>query len=159
MNANDITRFWSHVDVRGDAECWPWTSARSDAGYGTFSMGGRAGGMRIASRVAYEITNGPAGTAHVRHTCDNPPCCNPAHLILGSRADNMRDMAVRERSRTTKLTARDVAVIRTSADLPTSDLARKFGVSKSNIVQIRAGVTWKHVTAATFALLLSGGAR
>lgn len=113
--------------------------------------------MRIASRVAYEIANGSAQGIQVRHSCDNPPCCNPAHLFAGSQLDNMRDMAERERSRTTKLTARDVAQIRTRVDESSKDLASEFGVSRSNIVQIRAGATWKHVTAETFAILLEQG--
>lgn len=157
MDEHDIERFWSHVDQRGADDCWPWMAARDARGYGKFSVGGRAGGMRTASRLAYEVAIGPLGEMHARHTCDNRGCCNPRHIIPGSHDDNMRDMAERERSRSTRLTASHVREIRRRAGEPHRDLAKEFGVSKSNISMILAGKTWKHVTAETFAVLLERG--
>ena len=73
-------------------ECIEWTGARSAAGYGRL-------GTKYAHRVAYEKAHGPIARGMVvRHRCDNPPCVNPAHLELGTQADNMRDMAVRGRA-------------------------------------------------------------
>lgn len=159
MNESDVARFWSHVDRLTPDECWPWTAARGRTGYGRFSVGGRKGTMRTASRVAYEIQNGPAGDKHVRHICDNPPCCNPAHLILGDHADNMRDMAARERGWKTRLTASDVARIRIALGdgAQPKRLAEEYGVVPSTIGMIARFETWKHVTLDTFALLLEGG--
>ena len=147
MSPQDATRFWSHVDVRTPDECWPWTGGKSSKGYGRFYYDGR---HRTASRVAYELENSPLGSAEARHTCDNPPCCNPAHLIPGTHAQNMRDMAIRERTPRRKLTARDVREIRRrrAGGAPVSLLAQRYGVTPSNVSQIVHRRTWKHVGAA-----------
>ena len=143
MNAADVARFWSHVDVQGPDDYWTWKRARSH-GYGRFKIAGR---MLTASRVAFEITHGPLGDAEARHTCDNPPCCNPAHLVAGTHAQNMADMAARGRSSTRRLTPESVIDIRTrraAGDRPV-DLAAEYGVTPSNISQIVAGRIWKHI--------------
>jgi len=144
LTAADTARFWSHVDVRGPRECWPWTRARAGAGYGRFSASGR---LLTASRVAYELTHGPLHSAEARHTCDNPPCCNPAHLIPGSHAQNMADMAERERSPQRRLTAVQVKEIRSRrrAGALIVALAAEFGVTPSNVSQIVRHRTWKHL--------------
>ena len=143
MNAADVARFWSHVDVQGPDDCWVWKRARSH-GYGRFKIDGR---MLTASRIAFEIANGPLGAAEARHTCDNPPCCNPAHLVAGTHAQNMADMAARGRSSTRRLTPESVIDIRTrraAGDRPV-DLAAEYGVTPSNISQIVTGRIWKHI--------------
>lgn len=93
--------FWDRVDRSGGPDaCWPWTGARNTFGYGNV---GENGFTLTASRVAYELTYGfiPPGEGYhgnvVRHTCDNPPCCNPRHLVLGTQADNNHDRDVRRR--------------------------------------------------------------
>lgn len=91
-------RFWKHVDKQGPDECWPWTGASSQYGYGHINSGPKPNRRLIASRVSYEIANGPipAG-AHVLHSCDNPPCVNPAHLSIGSPRDNSDDKITKQR--------------------------------------------------------------
>lgn len=79
--------------------CHIWTGARTQGGYGIIWI---ANSRKRAHRVAYELKFGaiPDGTSEplvVRHKCDNPPCVNPDHLELGTRADNSRDMVVRGR--------------------------------------------------------------
>lgn len=65
--------------------CWEWTGSLNNHGYGRL-------GHAYAHRISYEIHHGPiADGLHVMHSCDNPPCCNPAHLSLGTASDNMRD--------------------------------------------------------------------
>lgn len=147
MSPQVVARFWSHVDVRTPSECWPWKGGKSSNGYGRFYFDGR---LHTASRFAFELENAPLGAAEARHTCDNPPCCNPAHLIAGTHAQNMRDMAVRERTPRRKLSARDVREIRRrrAAGAPVSLLAQRFGVTPSNVSQIVHHRTWKHVGAA-----------
>ena len=83
-----IDRFWSKVDCSGD--CWLWKHSTFHNGYGQFKVQER--NLR-AHRVAWEITHGgiPDGL-FVLHSCDNPRCCNPAHLRLGTHRENMADM-------------------------------------------------------------------
>ena len=91
----------------------------------------------------------------VRHTCDNPRCINPDHLLLGTHADNMRDMAERGRVTNRKLTADQVAYIhancRPNAPGVTTPnehsylaLARRFGVTMNAIRQVYLGITHNH---------------
>lgn len=86
-------RFWSKVDRRGPDECWPWLAAKSATRYGVFDK-------TRAHRVAYALTHGliPEGRI-VCHRCDNPPCCNPAHLWLGTPKDNTADMVAKGRAK------------------------------------------------------------
>lgn len=89
-------RFWSKVDKQGSTECWPWTaSVVKNLGYGQFGMGGT---MMRSHRVAWELSNGPIPAGmFVLHKCDNPPCCNPQHLFLGTQTDNMQDALAKGR--------------------------------------------------------------
>jgi hypothetical protein len=91
--------FWNHVAVGGLDECWPWAAAKAD-GYGRFKIEGR---LYSAHRIAYTLARGviPPGTGYhgtiVMHACDNPACCNPLHLKLGTNRDNVRDMVAKGR--------------------------------------------------------------
>ena len=97
-------RFWRKVQRCGKENCWPWLGAKTKYGYGRFKI---AGDVFSAHRVAYVLANNELppqdrwsyhGTV-VRHTCDNPSCCNPAHLEVGTQEDNVRDMMDRGRHR------------------------------------------------------------
>jgi hypothetical protein len=75
-------------------ECWEWTGARFPYGYGHIAGSPKLGEPRnlYAHRVAYELGFGPIPKGlFVCHSCDNPPCCNPKHLWLGTALDNARD--------------------------------------------------------------------
>jgi hypothetical protein len=92
----DHARFWSKVGIQGPWDCWEWRAARYPAGYGIFGVRGRI--PQGAHRIAYEISRGcDPGDLWVLHHCDNPACCNPAHLSLGTQTDNMQAMAARGR--------------------------------------------------------------
>lgn len=90
----DEARFWGKVQ-KSDG-CWEWQGPRSRYGYGKFKCGYRT---HIASRFAYKLAHRVTLTPDqvVCHTRDNPPCCNPAHLFLGTQADNLRDMVAKGR--------------------------------------------------------------
>ena len=89
----EADRFWSKVDRTG--ECWLWLAARGRTGYGRFRQ---PKGHEYAHRVAYRLTFGPIPEGMVvRHICDNPPCCNPEHLLLGTQSDNNKDSVARGR--------------------------------------------------------------
>lgn len=87
-------RFWQKVQKGSIDECWPWLGCRDRHGYGRVSTT-RKQGPKFAHRIAWRLTFGEPGSQHVLHQCDNPPCCNPNHLFLGTHLDNMRD-AVRK---------------------------------------------------------------
>lgn len=153
-------RLWKHIDVGWESECWEWTGMRIDSrgGYGRLYLGDGSGRYRSAHRLAYEYWYGPIGDESViRHHCDNPPCCNPSHLDIGTQADNMRDAVVRnrvavgQRHGLSKLSDEDVRNIRkryvrhfeknvnnvwrSNAYL----LCREYGVSYSQIMRIASG--------------------
>lgn len=135
MNAS---AFWDHVDRTGP--CWPWPGGMSGSGYGQLIYNGR---RVYAHRLAYELAIGdvPPGL-EIRHTCHNPRCVNPAHLVVGTHADNMRDMARAGRVRRQVLTQADIARIRTT-DLPAPVLAAELGISPTAVHMARRGETYK----------------
>lgn len=97
-NINPEKRFWDLVDIKEDKnECWEWKGYRHERGYGYFKYEPR-GKLLKTHRIAYTISKGiiPEGLL-VRHQCDNPPCCNPNHLLVGTNADNTKDKLERGR--------------------------------------------------------------
>jgi len=89
-------RFWAKVDVRGPDDCWPWLGAAGPRGYGRFAIGD--GAMTGPHRFSYELVCGPISDGMlICHHCDNPSCCNPAHLFVGTNTDNMQDAKAKGR--------------------------------------------------------------
>jgi hypothetical protein len=100
LTEKDKARFWKRVHVSGPEECWPWLGYTDKGGYGTFTLG-RKTSPRRCHRVAWEITSGkiPSGLC-ILHRCDNPTCCNSAHLWVGTKGENNTDRAIKGRSST-----------------------------------------------------------
>lgn len=85
MNAEE--RFWSKVDRRGPAECWPWLAYVAPTGYGQVKIGGRQFG---AHRVAYELAVGPIPDGlQIDHLCRNRACVNPSHMEAVTQQVNL----------------------------------------------------------------------
>ena len=136
---------------RGEPDaCWEWMGGRKSDGYGRFKESGRT---VMAHRAAYVILGGyliPDG-ALLRHTCDNPPCCNPAHLVPGTAKDNTNDALERdrlprgERHPSAILSAAQVADMRDkrAAGALIRELAEEFGCSTSNVSSICTGRHWR----------------
>lgn len=95
------TRFLANVDKHGPearpglGSCWEWTGSRNKKGYGVFRAIGR---VELAHRASWALANGliPSGLC-VLHKCDRPSCVNPAHLFIGTQADNVADMEAKGR--------------------------------------------------------------
>lgn len=87
---NDPMRFW--LQIKRSGTCWLWTGSVDESGYGKYSLHGKP---QMAHRVSWQIANGPIPKGLcVLHNCpdgDNPRCCFPGHLWLGSRAENNAD--------------------------------------------------------------------
>jgi hypothetical protein len=134
------------VDGRG---CFICTSHRRNrAGYPEIKRERRHTSQGL-HRFIFETWNGPLTPGLVvRHTCDNPGCINPSHLVGGTHADNVGDRVQRERSARGErngralLTAGQVREVRESTESGAS-LARRFGVHPSTIYLIRGGKNWR----------------
>lgn len=150
--------FWKKVECRDRSECWRWSGALNRWGYGAAAYDGK---QSNASRVAWLLVHGeiPSGMV-VCHRCDNPACCNPAHLFLGTQADNLRDCRQKKRAKgapegaahhrsTAKLTADQVAAARGMFERGVSqtDIAQQFGVHSSTISRAVRGKRWRHLEA------------
>lgn len=142
-------------------ECVEFEGARYPFGYGRVRISGRSvGAHRVAYCEAHGLSLKDIEGKVVRHKCDNPPCINPEHLLLGTHADNMRDKVERNRlvmpdtkgvsHWCCKLSVADVAEIR-KRYVPrcpingANALAREFGVVHSTISKIVNFQKWKHI--------------
>ena len=150
-------RFWTKVERLGPDDCWPWKAAprRKDQGYGAFWLNGR---HQPSSKVAWLLTNGSVPEMQqVCHRCDNPSCCNPNHMFLGTNKDNNDDKVAKgrhvfgERVWTAKLSPDDVRFIR-SHKAPgakrapvgiAGKLAEQFGVTKQYISEVWGNKSWR----------------
>jgi hypothetical protein len=153
-NRKPVTLDWalSQADCGAETDCWPWRGTYFSDGYGRIRN-------HHAHRVMWSLVHGyePSPDLLVRHTCDNPPCVNPRHLVLGTSLDNNRDMVSRGRGRypgyrgrgeangNARLTQDQVAEIRrryAAGGVRQVDLAAEFGVSQPMIGYIVRGEHW-----------------
>lgn len=147
--------FWAKVQKAGADECWPWTGAAGPSGHGQLRF--RKKHTR-ATAVAWKFAHGdwPPTGKHLCHKCDNPPCCNPAHLFLGTPKDNMQDCIDKGRFRflaprrgvlnnKARLTWELVAEVRRrySASETISELARLLGFARSTLREVVNGRNWQ----------------
>ena len=143
-------RFWKYV--KKTKTCWLWVGCENGYGYGVIGTGIK--GKNIgAHRLSWQIHNGeiPKGL-WVLHKCDNPPCVNPKHLFLGDNKINCMDLKQKgrnlfgERHNMAKLTDKKVKEIKNLFATNTGEkIAKMYGVTKSNISNIKCGRSWKHI--------------
>lgn len=141
-------RFWRLVKKNADVQgCWEWQGSKSVQGYGVFKRNGK---RTPAHRFSLEVHLGRPVVGWAIHSCDNPPCVNPAHLREGTPKDNSRDRTVRGRTPGVKgrintvLTDDAVREIRRSSE-SNRILAARFAVTIRNIRLVRHRKTWRHI--------------
>jgi hypothetical protein len=153
-------RFWRLVDKRGPDECWLWRGAKTTGpnGHGQINLGRGSDGKfkrTTAHRVAYELAYGPIPDGlFVCHRCDVRPCCNPAHLFLGTPKDNAHDMIAKGRNYPlpvgedhprARLTMKTAKMVKSAyaAGSTKAAIARRFGVSPETVAAVLDGRTWR----------------
>jgi hypothetical protein len=134
-------RFWHYVQKQDD--CWLWVGPSNHNGYGVI---GFLGQRMLAHRFAYELLKGEVGEFHVCHTCDNPLCVNPAHLFLGTDADNHDDKArkLRGGKALTPAQVKEIKRILAEEPKPLHLIAEEFKVSRKSIQRIKNGQYWRY---------------
>jgi hypothetical protein len=145
-----LERILEKVVTNPTTGCEEWTGLTNPKGYGIIN----AGKTVRTHRMRYILERGDPGDLILRHTCDNPRCCNLNHLIPGTRADNNKDMVERgrhgrsslpgERNPAAKLTQEQVLDIRADRR-STVELAKVYGVSQSLMSMIKSRQVWKHI--------------
>jgi hypothetical protein len=152
-----IDRFWSRVDKSGD--CWVWTAATTNGGYGVIRDTGRNGKIIRAHRLSWELHNGPIPAGiEVCHRCDNPPCVNPAHLFLGTHQDNVTDTvnkgrasgggprgSLHHQAKLTEAQVLDIRAVYAAGAASQRQLARKYNVDRGTIQHIVKRMVWTHI--------------
>ena len=144
--------FWAQVKILGPDDCWEWQGGKSRKGYGHARFDDHT---VAAHRVAWILTHGPIPESlQVLHKCDNPPCCNPAHLFLGTNADNMADKIAKNRQPhgtkipLAKLNEQQVIEARqcyAEGGISIAALAREYGVNRITMKNALQRHTWRHV--------------
>lgn len=161
-----IERVLSRIQKDESTGCWNFTGAKNDFGYGIVGNGGTRAGNDRAHRITYRHFNGeiPKGL-FVCHRCDNPACCNPEHLFLGTADDNHRDMREKGRHSKPPRNEHDIGSYRYNAKLTEEEVKagrarveagetkysvwkdwnQRFGLTQGPAYRILNGQTWRHV--------------
>lgn len=149
-------QLWPRIQFGDKDDCWLWSGATNDAGYGQVSKNG----VRIyVHRAMYEIYKGPLRSdLHALHSCDCPPCCNPWHLSAGTASNNhlhalmrnrwhLHNPANGERHHSAVLTESLVLQMRRAhaAGQAMASIARQHAIAKATARQAILGETWKHI--------------
>lgn len=150
-------RFWSYVSISGEEDCWEWSGAVKKTGYGSFKAISYV--SIVASRMAWAFANNSdPGDLMVCHACDNPVCCNPSHLWVGTAADNNTDCASKGRTYFQKTAHKrrgagnpralisELDILMILSDMingeNNKEISRKYGITHSMVSVIRRGKAW-----------------
>ena len=160
--ANTPNVLWSKVDKRGENECWEWRGYKNADGYGRTWINDRG---YYAHRVIFDLAypniinlSAPKNTednGYILHTCDNPSCCNPKHLFVGTHADNMADKVFKNRQnkfpsdtgprcKLSMSQAREARELRKNG-ASVRDLAEQFGLSLPSMKTLLRGQSYKEI--------------
>lgn len=160
LTDGDVERLWLKVDVKNEHECWPWIGSKDQSGYGKIKLGPkRLNNSFGAHRILCLLTHGQPKDPRMlaMHVCDNPSCCNPAHLRWGTDSDNTRDMVAKgrmnlnprrgERHSSAIFTDAEVLAMREayrSGERVTA-IARRLGVGHPTVSLIVQRKHWRHL--------------
>lgn len=153
-----ICRLRDRIDMSGGPHCcWPWLASTDKNGYGEINIDHK---IFFAHRIALSVLGriDVSDSDVVRHACDNPICCNPDHLLLGSQGDNVQDMVQRgrqqdytkvvrgEASGQAKITAEKAMEIFLTTGGGHRAIAERLGVTYHIVRRIKTGQSWNDVT-------------
>lgn len=143
-------RFWKYVDKTD--YCWNWTGAKHKFGYGAFNVQGK---VYTGHTYSWLLTHGvlPPKGKEIMHICDNPACVNPAHLKLGTQAENMLDCYLKNRhskgeskSKLKEIEVRAIRMLHAShSGYSARKLSKIFNISQGHTSAIISRRTWKHI--------------
>ena len=141
LQEKSVKRFWAKVTKSGEDECWLWSAALNEAGYGVFGVGKQTD---KAHRISYRLTHGeiPKGM-FICHHCDVRNCVNPKHLFAGTNRDNVKDMLKKGRgSKPPDMGGWNKKVLpgwvfKELGTRPDTEIAKKAGVTKHTIRRAR----------------------
>lgn len=143
-------RIMKFINVKDENECWEFTGFKNKDWYGI--IGTSNGKCESAHRIIYKIHNKEIlENMVVMHTCDNPSCCNPKHLVLGTQNDNIQDMISKgrfvPRNMSFKLTEEQMNGIRNKYTGKRGEkvkLAKEYNVVITTITNILNNKSWKN---------------
>lgn len=142
---------WDRINKENEQSCWEWTGLKNELGYGIFVFTSK---HYLATRALMVVLGHNIEGLLVCHKCDNPSCCNPRHLFLGTDMDNCKDKIIKGRANIrkgesngcSKLKGYEVLEIKSLLGTMTmTAIALKYGVTKTTISGIARGRAWKHI--------------
>lgn len=157
LDESVVKRLLKNIHTTTLYDCWEWVGSPNFYGYGEIRISGKT---YKAHRIAYQFfyEDDDIDDKVVMHICDNPKCCNPLHLKLGTQLDNINDMCSKHRNRGRgypgedcgkhKLSNKQVLEIRNKYKTGLFSqrmLAKEYKVSQPNIKDILKRRTWKHI--------------
>lgn len=162
LSDKQVLKFLARIDRKPMDECWPWMAGRNATmdGVKTYGVVWFNSVKHSSHRIAYRIFSGEIKEGRkimICHSCDNPVCCNPGHLFQGTGVDNANDCKSKgrkyiesgSRRYNAKLTEDDVKWLREQSVSRRygwlTQMAKKFGVTKSTIGNAISGFRWKQI--------------
>jgi hypothetical protein len=157
LSEKQLQRFWRKVNRGGPDDCWPWNARQNDLGYGNVFIAGKC---RLSHRIAFCISKGSfLDRLKICHSCDNPPCCNPTHLWLGTDLLNAQDRDAKGRrikwrtyrggehvkAKLTDKQAKQICNLYAFGEWLHREIAEMYGVSSTTIQRIVTKSRWKHL--------------
>lgn len=144
---NKATTVFTKIDMHGGdtTVCWEWKGGVTGAGRPAFDLGGK---KVTPYRLVYELVFGEKIPKNmvVRHKCDNPICCNPHHIELGTHIENMRDMKERNRHGLPAIAVKAIRKLLKAGQKTHEEIAALYGVERSTIGRIARGEAYDAIS-------------